>query len=305
MKSRIKQFVILCGLFTMAIQSYAQTSGSADGDQRWMLEAVIVMTIGVAVLVFGILAMGLLLIYMTRVLVEKTTNRPAELFPGMDLSTLWARFTGSETASKQEVLLDHSYDGIQELDNPAPSLFNYLFYGTIVFAVVYMFYYHTTDAPLMEAEYHTEMAIANQQRNEWLKTQAANIDENNVAASKDAGAIASGKAVFVQYCAACHGNEGEGKVGPNLTDEFWLHGGNLKDIFKTVKYGVPAKGMISWQQQLSPLQIQEVSNFIVSLRGTKPANPKEPQGVPFVPEGDAPKDSTTTSTVDSTKVAAR
>ena len=157
----------------------------------------------------------------------------------------------------------------------------------------------------MEAEYHTEMAIANQQRNEWLKTQAANIDENNVAASKDAGAIASGKAVFVQYCAACHGNEGEGKVGPNLTDEFWLHGGNLKDIFKTVKYGVPAKGMISWQQQLSPLQIQEVSNFIVSLRGTKPANPKEPQGVPFVPEGDAPKDSTTTSTVDSTKVAAR
>ncbi|MCS7072957.1 MAG: c-type cytochrome [Bacteroidia bacterium] len=299
MKNRIKSILVLCSLLVIAIQSYAETTGT-DADQRWMLEAVIVMTIGVAVLVFGILAMGVLLIYMTRVLVEKTTNQPARLFPEIDLSYLWDRFTGAKTGAKQEILLDHDYDGIQELDNPPPPLFNYLFYGTIVFSIIYLIYYHMTDAPLMEAEYHTEMAIAQQKRDEWLKTQAANIDETNVQAAKDAGTLANGKAIFMQYCAACHGNEGEGKVGPNLTDDYWLHGGNLKDIFKTIKYGVPAKGMISWQQQLSPLQIQEVSNYIVSLRGTKPANPKEPQGVPFVPEESTPKD-TTKLTSDSTR----
>jgi cytochrome c oxidase cbb3-type subunit 3 len=105
------------------------------------------------------------------------------------------------------------------------------------------------------------------------------IDENSVKASTDAGIIAAGKAVYTQNCIACHGAQGEGTVGPNLTDDSWIHGGTVNAIFKTIKYGVPEKGMISWEKTLTPKQTSDVSNFILSLQGSNPPNPKAPQGV--------------------------
>jgi cytochrome c oxidase cbb3-type subunit 3 len=104
------------------------------------------------------------------------------------------------------------------------------------------------------------------------------VNSETVIALTDADAISAGQGIYIQNCVACHGQKGEGSVGPNLTDEYWIHGGGIKNVFKTVQNGVPAKGMISWKSQLSPKQIQQVSSFILTFQGTKPDNGKAPQG---------------------------
>lgn len=111
-----------------------------------------------------------------------------------------------------------------------------------------------------------------------MEKAGAGIDENSVTLLTDKAGVGAGMKIFQEKCTACHGAEGGGAVGPNLTDDFWLHGGSVQDVFKVIKYGVPEKGMISWEKQLSPTDIQKVASFVLSLKGTKPANAKEPQG---------------------------
>jgi cytochrome c oxidase cbb3-type subunit 3 len=135
---------------------------------------------------------------------------------------------------------------------------------------------HTS--PLSGQEYQQQIAEADEMKKQRLKIAGANVDENSVKLLADAGMIAAGKGIYDGNCASCHGAAGEGLVGPNLTDEFWIHGGGIKNIFKTIKYGVPAKGMIAWQGQLNPEAMQKVSSYVMTLQGTKPANAKEPQG---------------------------
>jgi cytochrome c oxidase cbb3-type subunit 3 len=172
------------------------------------------------------------------------------------------------------------FDGIVELDNPTPAWFMGLFYATIIFAVVYLLNYHVFEwSPLQDEEYAIEMKAAEVDKAAVLAKSGEAIDENSVKLSTDAGIIAAGKAVYTQNCIACHGALGEGTVGPNLTDDSWIHGGTVNAIFKTIKYGVPEKGMISWEKTLTPKQTSDVSNFILSLQGTNPPNPKAPQGV--------------------------
>lgn len=170
----------------------------------------------------------------------------------------------------------HDFDGIQEYDNDLPPWWKTMFYVSIVFAVGYMLHYHVfRTGALQTEEYEMEMEQA-------ALFAAKNADDPNAVtnyeALTDAAALESGKSVFAANCAACHGQEGQGTVGPNLTDEYWLHGGDVNDIFKTIKYGVPAKGMVPWQGKLTKDQMLEVSSYILSLQGSNPANAKEPQG---------------------------
>src|SRR5690606_13412711 len=181
---------------------------------------------------------------------------------------------------EKDLEIDHEYDGIKELDNPIPAWFNALFYSTITFAVVYMLVYHVFGWGLnQDQEYQREMAIAEREKQEYLAQAANLIDESTV--EIDAAMAPAGQAIYTANCAVCHGNAGEGGIGPNLTDEYWLHGGDIKDIYAVVKYGVPDKGMVPWEQTLTPGQIAEVSNYIVTLIGTNPPNAKEPQGDKF------------------------
>lgn len=180
---------------------------------------------------------------------------------------------------ENEILITHDYDGIQELDNPVPAWFMYLFYGTIIFGIGYLLNYHVfKTAPLQYAEYKTEMAQADLAKKAFLSKAANRVDENTVKLVHDPAVIASGQAIFKTTCAACHGDHAQGNVGPNLTDDYWLHGGKINDLFKTIKYGVLSKGMPTWEKQLTPKQISDVANYIKSLHGTKPAGAKEPQG---------------------------
>jgi cytochrome c oxidase cbb3-type subunit 3 len=208
--------------------------------------------------------------------------------------TSWNKLLGLRPiAEEPDIVIDHEYDGIRELDNPVPIWFNGLFYASVVFAVVYLFIYQVFGIGLnQDQEYEMEMAIAEQKRQEWLATAANNVDESTVMVDFSAPTLASGSAIYMANCAVCHGNAGEGGIGPNLTDRFWLHGGSISDVFKVVKYGVLDKGMVPWEQSLTPAQIAEVSNYILSLQGSQPANAKDPQGVEYVQESDLVSDTT-------------
>jgi len=191
-------------------------------------------------------------------------------------------------SEEHTLVMEHEYDGIQELDNPAPAWFMYLFYGTIIFAICYLLIYHVFNAaPLQYQEYKNEMAVAAKEKALFLSKAANRVDENTVKLTTDATVLSSGKALFTERCVACHGANGQGMIGPNLTDDFWLHGDKISDIFKTIKYGVAAKGMPTWETQLTPKQISDVANYVASIHGTKPANPKEPQGTKMAGEAAA------------------
>jgi cytochrome c oxidase cbb3-type subunit 3 len=178
-----------------------------------------------------------------------------------------------------DIMLQHAHDGIYELDNRLPPWWVNMFILTIIWAVGYMYYYHFGgNGPSQKEEYQQEMETAKKQIAVALAGKANAVDESNVTAVTESGALGEGELIFKNTCAACHGQSGEGGVGPNFTDEYWIHGGGVKNIFKTIKYGVPEKGMISWQSQLKPSDIQKVASYILTLQKTKPANPKAPQG---------------------------
>ncbi len=242
-------------------------------------ELAMVLILGLLLVFSVILLVVVINVFMViRRLENKAKGIEVEAF---SLSSWWKGLTGAVPLEKEEtVLLSHSYDGIRELDNHLPPWWKYLFYATIVFAVVYMGIYHVWEtSPLMEGEYEAEMAKAHKEIEEYQAKNAASIDEKTVKLLTDAKVLATGKEIFDGKCAACHGALGEGGVGPNLTDEFWLHGGSIHDIFKVIKYGVPEKGMISWKATLKPNEIQDVANYIMSIAGSNPPNAKAPQGI--------------------------
>ena len=193
---------------------------------------------------------------------------------------VWEKLMSLQPLSAEKgLLMEHEFDGIQELDNPTPAWFMYLFYTTIAFAVCYLLVYHVFKlAPLQYGEYKAEVAQAAIAKKAFLSKAANRVDESTVKLTTDPATLASGKTIFMTNCVPCHGAQGQGIIGPNLTDDYWLHGGKINDIFKTIEYGVPAKAMPTWEKQLSPKQISDVANYVKSLHGTNPPNAKAQQG---------------------------
>lgn len=216
---------------------------------------------------------------------------------------------------EEDQLLDHEYDGIQELDNLLPRWWLYLFYVTIVFSALYLAYYHVLGIGLTQEEqflaevnpefepdrtlapleimqrtgYHTPLYNPEADRRREA-VMAGMLPEAPASAPlpqepiefeeplTSDQALQAGQKIYMANCASCHGNEGGGGIGPNLTDDYWLHGNTFADTVRVVVEGVPVKGMISWRGQLTPEQIHEVSTYIYQLRGTAPPNAKGPQG---------------------------
>lgn len=173
----------------------------------------------------------------------------------------------------------HEYDGIKELDNRLPKWWLGLFYITIIFSAVYILRFHVLNTgPSQEEEYNREVATATAMYKEAQP--AGGINAGNIVLLTDPASLEAGKEIFAKSCVVCHLAQGQGLVGPNLTDNYWIHGCTIADVFNTITNGVPEKGMISWKTQLTPEQIQQVASYILSMKGTNPPNPKEPQGIP-------------------------
>lgn len=233
-----------------------------------------------ALLITGLVTLlAVIIVLLALVIPEEDRAQMARSFARLQRYVI----TGS-TGTVEE--FDHEFDGIRELDNRIPPWFTTLFLGTIVFAVVYMLDYHVFgSSPLMAGEYEAEVAAADVQRRVFLAAEGA-IDENTLTALTDADALKRGGDEYRKYCVSCHGNGGEGIVGPNLTDRYWIHGGGVRDVYTVIKMGVPAKGMISWQLVFTPKQMQEIASYVLSLQGTSPVNGKKAEGVLYVPPAD-------------------
>ncbi|MFV0564789.1 MAG: cbb3-type cytochrome c oxidase N-terminal domain-containing protein [Flavobacteriaceae bacterium] len=192
----------------------------------------------------------------------------------------YQKLLGSKPIEQEgEIVLDHSYDGIKELDNNLPPWWLYSFYISIIFAAVYLLRYHVFNGPTQINELETTLADAKLAVEEYKKTAKDLVDVNTVTLLTDASDLSAGKAVFDTNCVACHMADGGGGIGPNLTDTHWILGGDIKSVFKTVSEGGRSgKGMIAWKQQLKPVEMAQVSSYVLSLKGTTPANPKAPEG---------------------------
>jgi cytochrome c oxidase cbb3-type subunit 3 len=204
---------------------------------------------------------------------------------------------------EKQLLMDHDYDGIKELDNNLPPWWVYLFYACIVFSVVYLVRYEIMGAPDQEAELKSEMAQAKVEVAEYMKTAPDLMDEKTVTLLTDQADLDKGKTIFETNCAACHRADAGGQIGPNLTDDHWILGGGIKNMFHTITNGGrDGKGMIAWKGTLKPKEIQAVASYIISLKGSNPKDPKAPDGEIWV-DGDAQKSAPdVASATDSTQV---
>jgi len=184
-----------------------------------------------------------------------------------------------------EIILDHNYDGIKELDNNLPPWWIYGFYASIVFAAVYLLRYHVFSGPTQIDELETELADARIAIDAYKKTAKNLVDINTVTQLTEAADLNAGKTIFETNCVACHMADGGGGIGPNLTDKNWILGGGIKNVFKTVSEGGRSgKGMIPWKAQLKPLEMAQVSSYVLTFEGTTPAKPKAPEGDIWVDE---------------------
>ncbi|MCA0153457.1 cbb3-type cytochrome c oxidase N-terminal domain-containing protein [Winogradskyella vincentii] len=214
--------------------------------------------------------------------------------------TVWVKDTyqkllGSKPIEQEgEIILDHNYDGIKELDNNLPPWWLYGFYATIIFGVIYMVRYHVLNADDQFAEYEIEYAEAQRAIEEYKKTAKNLVDINTVEILTETADLNAGQKVFEANCVVCHMADGGGGIGPNLTDEYWILGGGIKNVFKTVSEGGrDGKGMVAWKASLKPLEIAQVSSYLLQFQGTTPANPKDPEGDIWVDESAESTDSAT------------
>jgi cytochrome c oxidase cbb3-type subunit III len=214
----------------------------------------------------------------------------------------WSKVTQKLNASvpvseEKNIELDHSYDGIKELDNHLPPWWKWLFYGTIAWSVVYVVLFHLSESlPLSLQEYQNELAQAEEQQRILKASQPeTQIDENALVFINDPAMIEKGKTIFMNNnCGSCHRNDGGGNtIGPNLTDDYWIHGGDVRNVFATIKNGAVEKGMPAWGKSMKPEDVRDVTFFVMSLKGTNPENAKAPQGELF--KSPLPMDSTNVS----------
>lgn len=217
---------------------------------------------------------------------------------------VYQKMLGSKPIEKEgEIILDHNYDGIRELDNNLPPWWVYLFYASIVFAVVYMARFHVFNDYDQDQEYEQEVAAAQLEIEEYKKNAKDLVDANTVELLTDAGDLKAGQTIFESNCVACHMIDGGGGIGPNLTDQNWILGGGIKNVFHTISEGGrDGKGMIAWKQNLKPAEIAQVASYVLSFQGTTPANPKAPEGDVWV-DPNAPEQAAPEVEVDSASVS--
>ena len=287
--------LMTAGLLCMALMGQAQDTTAKEGVESVMNYGGMDSTgfwVMVMVITTEVLVIVVMMILMKRLLAELIPQKIAVVKTAA-LKDWWARldkklFTKAVPVEKeQDILLDHDYDGIRELDNALPPWWKYGFILTIFVAFFYLLNFHVfAFGKNPTQEYETEMADAAIQKEMYEAKNADKIDENNLKMPNVNG-IAAAKEIFSSVCWACHGKLGEGGAGPNLTDEYWLHKGSLADVYESIKHGYPDKGMQAWEKNYSPKEISNLAGYILTLKGTNPPNSKAAQGDLFESSADS------------------
>ncbi|MGL1886834.1 MAG: c-type cytochrome [Reichenbachiella sp.] len=289
---KLKSYKYIKMVLAAIMLLFASTNTYAQGGSMTLSNSdftAIVLSLALVVTLI-VLVVCIVLLNILKVLVNEQLEDEAKTIgvPVKKGPSWWARLDKKLTDAipleeEASIELDHNYDGIKELDNHLPPWWKWLFNLSIVFAVVYMVVYHVANiSPLPAEEYEIEVAQA-----EALKAASASssedaIDLSNITFSDDAEILAKGKTIYERNCVACHKAGGEGGIGPNLADEFWIHGGSASEVFNTISDGVVEKGMIAWKDVISPANINAVNSYIYTLRGTNPPNAKSAQGEKYV-----------------------
>lgn len=279
-----------------AAKPLAQTIGGLSASSFYIMVIVI------------FLELLVILVLLTNVrLMVKTANKNMTAGLGPEKVTRpamswWTRFNKFKPVEQEaDIDLGHDYDGIRELDNRLPPWWLYGFYVSIVFAAVYLWRFHVSHTgPSSQQEYEQSVQIAEAKIQEYLKRKGESVNENTVTMLTGEEDLAAGKTIFASSCAACHKVTGGGDVGPNLTDDYWMHGGDVKSIFKIVKYGYNA--MPQWQNTYSNKQLAQIASYVKSLKGTNPPGAKAPQGELYKEEAGPPKPAADSLTPKSNKI---
>jgi cytochrome c oxidase cbb3-type subunit III len=299
----VKTIALLLATSSLSIKSFAQDVASKTAEASSELAANATTLIGgisstdfyalVTIIGFELLFIAIFvsMIYrMVRILRDIPERQP--LMSRLFKRNLLDYFNKSVSVEKEEsIVLDHDYDGIRELDNSLPPWWKWGFVMTIVFAFTYMWYFHVNDGPNQIDEYNFAVVKAEEEKAAYLAKAGNAIDENTVKLITEAAELADAGVLFKNTCAACHREDGGGNVGPNLTDAYWLHGGSLKDVFKSVKYGWKDKGMPEWQHNMSAKQIAVLTSYIMNMKGKKVDGGKAPQGDLYVEQSGNSTDS--------------
>lgn len=279
--SLLSQVVVAQDAVTETVKSVPNYGGLSSGAYYMFLTV-----IGVELIVILFLTFSIRRMY-TELLPEKVKPVKAE----SKFSEWWSimdkkLFTKAVSVEKEsDILLDHDYDGIRELDNSLPPWWKWGFYITIGVSVVYLLNFHVLGLGMNPTqEYNAEMEKARIEKEIYEANNKDRIDEKNVPFA-GADGLKAGQRLYEANCVACHLKDGGGSVGPNFTDNYYLHGGTLNDMYNTIKIGYPDKGMQAWGGQFTPKEISYLASYVKSFVGTKPATPKEQQGVFFVENG--------------------
>jgi len=301
---RILGFAIIGYFFLNYIGTTGDTSIFVEQPWLWVFYGVIILFYSVA----EICVEALRAVLYKTLSEEKQTNYDAYTAKAKANQFKWIKETykkllGSKPIEEEgEIVLDHNYDGIRELDNKLPPWWVYGFYATIIFAVVYMARYHIFNGIDQNEEYEIAVAEAKIEIEEYKKTAKDLVDANTVEMLTNAGDLKAGEAIFSGNCVACHKVSGGGGIGPNLTDNHWILGGGIKNIFNTISEGGRAgKGMVAWKSDLKPSEMAQVASYVLSLHGTNPVDAKEPEGEIWM-DPSAPVEEVEVEMIDSTEV---
>ena len=275
--------ILLVAALTLFLIEYL-----AGSEAKWAIVETPILMVVWLVIVFFMIAIEVSVAAFQRLLFHTLSEEAKKRYlasesksdSGEWLSKVYAWLVGKKKGrSDEEIVLDHNYDGIRELDNNLPTWWVYGFYATIIFAVVYMARYHVFDGPTQEEEYRREVAAAQAAIEEYRRTAKGLVDASTVVMLTDANDLKAGRNLYESSCAVCHRADGGGGIGPNLTDNYWILGGTINNIYEVISEGGrPGKGMIAWKNDLRPLEIAQVSSYILTLVGTNPPDAKEPEG---------------------------
>lgn len=263
---------------------------SVESGDQWAYAEYPILWLILAVFILFVIAAEMIVAALQRILYETLNPEQKKAYQVKETKKkekqfVWikrkyaAMLDSKDILSEEEILLDHNYDGIQELDNNLPPWWKYLFILTIIFAGAYLAYYHILGGPNQYDEFEREIAKADIAIAKHKEENPDLVDASSVEFLEGAEDLKAGKALYDVNCMACHAIDGGGGIGPNLTDEYWILGGGMKNIYHTISEGGRAgKGMVPWKDELKPNEIAQLSSYVLTLQDVTPADPKDPQG---------------------------